>query len=73
MKNDWFTAQNTVSNKLVGTTNLKVVGAADLRKRMIAQGAQLQGSTPAELAAIVKSDVAKWTKVIRDAGVKLEQ
>ena len=50
---------------------VKAVANADLRKRMIAQGAQLQGSTPAELAAIVRSDVAKWTKVIRDAGVTL--
>jgi tripartite-type tricarboxylate transporter receptor subunit TctC len=57
----------------LNTEIVKVVGAADLRKRMIAQGAQLQGSTPAELAAIVKNDVAKWSKVIRDAGVKLEQ
>jgi tripartite-type tricarboxylate transporter receptor subunit TctC len=28
--------------------------------------------TPAELAACLKSDSAKWCKVVRDAGIKVE-
>jgi len=29
-------------------------------------------STPAELAAHLKSDIAKWSKVVRDGGIKIE-
>jgi tripartite-type tricarboxylate transporter receptor subunit TctC len=45
---------------------------ADVRQRMAAQGAEPASSTPAELAALIKSDMARWGKVIRDAGVKME-
>jgi tripartite-type tricarboxylate transporter receptor subunit TctC len=30
------------------------------------------GGTPAEYAAFIKSEIAKWQKVIRNAGVKIE-
>ena len=35
-------------------------------------GAVIIGNTPAEFAAIVKADVAKWTKVIQSAGIRPE-
>ena len=30
------------------------------------------GGTPEELAAVIKADLAKWGKVIRDAGIRAE-
>jgi tripartite-type tricarboxylate transporter receptor subunit TctC len=35
-------------------------------------GAETLESTPEEFARFVKADLAKWTKVIREAGIKLE-
>jgi tripartite-type tricarboxylate transporter receptor subunit TctC len=30
------------------------------------------GSTPEEFAAQIKADIEKWSKVVRDAGIKIE-
>lgn len=51
---------------------VKVVGMPDVRERMFGLGMEVAGSTPAELGALVKSDIAKWGKVIKEAGVKVE-
>ena len=34
------------------------------------EGAEPVGSKPEEFAATIKSEIAKWAKVIRDAGIK---
>jgi tripartite-type tricarboxylate transporter receptor subunit TctC len=44
--------------------------AGPLKKRLEDQGIAVAPSTPEEFAAHVKSEIAKWTKVVRDA--KLE-
>jgi tripartite-type tricarboxylate transporter receptor subunit TctC len=31
------------------------------------------GSTPQELREWVRSELARWTKVVRDAGIQLQQ
>jgi tripartite-type tricarboxylate transporter receptor subunit TctC len=36
------------------------------------QGIEAQGGTPAEFAAFLKSEIPKWTKVVRDSGAKPE-
>ena len=51
---------------------VKVVGMPDVRERMFGLGMEVAGSTPAELGALVNSDIAKWGKVIKEAGVKVE-
>jgi len=53
------------------------VGAAvrspDVVKTFEASGAVPVGSSPAEFAAFLKAEMAKWGKVVKDAGIKLEQ
>jgi tripartite-type tricarboxylate transporter receptor subunit TctC len=39
---------------------------------MEAQGLDVTSSTPAELGALVKTELAKWAKVIKAAGIKPE-
>jgi tripartite-type tricarboxylate transporter receptor subunit TctC len=34
-------------------------------------GLDTVGSTPGEFAAVVRADVAKWGKVIKDAGISV--
>ena len=45
---------------------------ADVRERMGNEGAEAASSTPAELAAFMKSEVGKWAKVVKASGAKPE-
>lgn len=49
-----------------------VLADQDLSARMIAMGLVPRASTPAEMAAEVKAERAKWQKVIQDSGAKPE-
>lgn len=51
---------------------VKVTQQADVRKRMVAQGTDLVGSTPEEFRALIKTESAKWAGVIKSAGIKPE-
>jgi len=50
----------------------KVLAMPDVRKRLMDIGLEPVGNTPAQFAAIVRNDHAKWGKVIRDANIKLD-
>ena len=43
-----------------------------VKSRFEELGANPKGSTPAELAAFLKSEIDKWGPVIRDARIKVE-
>jgi tripartite-type tricarboxylate transporter receptor subunit TctC len=43
-----------------------------VKERFAADGTQVIGSTPEVFAALVKSESAKWAKVIKAAGIKAE-
>jgi tripartite-type tricarboxylate transporter receptor subunit TctC len=51
---------------------VKAMQLPDVRERMLALGITPVGNTPEELAAVVKADLERWTRVIRQAGVKAE-
>ena len=44
----------------------------DVKGRFAQDGTQVVGSTPEEYAATVKSESAKWAKIIKAAGIKAE-
>ncbi len=44
--------------------------APDIRERLLAQGIEARGTMPEQLSAIMQSDYAKWSKVIREANIK---
>ena len=46
--------------------------APDLIERLQVLGLETVGGTPEEATALIKSDVARWSKVIRDAGIQRE-
>ena len=44
----------------------------DIQERTIRQGANPVGNAPAEFDRFVRSEVARWTKLIRQAGITLQ-
>jgi tripartite-type tricarboxylate transporter receptor subunit TctC len=48
---------------------LKVLAQPDMRAKFAQMGLDTVGNAPNELAAIIKGDIEKWGKVIRDAGI----
>jgi tripartite-type tricarboxylate transporter receptor subunit TctC len=54
------------------STIVKILQRPDVREKLIAQGAEIEANSPREFAAIVKADIAQWTKVVKMAGVKAE-
>jgi len=47
----------------------KAIAAGDVSERLLSLGFETRRSTPAELAAILRNDVAKWAKVIKASGI----
>ena len=45
---------------------------ADLREKLAAQGAEALTMSPEETAAYIKGEIAKWGKVVRASGAKVE-
>ena len=50
----------------------RVIALPDVKQTLAAIGFEPIGSTPAEFAARIKTEIPKWAKVIRDANIKPE-
>jgi tripartite-type tricarboxylate transporter receptor subunit TctC len=44
----------------------------DMKARMAAEGAEVIGSTPEELAKWIRDDLARWAKPVKDSGARVE-
>ena len=51
---------------------VKAVNEPDLKERLITSGMDFVGGTSAELAETVKRDFAKWTRVVKETGLKAD-
>lgn len=51
---------------------VQVLRAPEMQERLGAQGIESIGTTPAELAAHLRSELPKWAKVVKAAGVRVE-
>ncbi len=45
---------------------------ASVKERLLGDGAEPVGNTPDEFAAVIRTDLVKWGKVIKDAGITAE-
>jgi tripartite-type tricarboxylate transporter receptor subunit TctC len=50
----------------------KAMQLPDMKQIWDAQGATAGGQTPAEFAKFVRSEIEKWGKVVKDAGIKID-
>ena len=50
----------------------KAMATPAIRNRALEQGATPVGNTPAEFEKFVRAEIAKWTGIIRKAGIKLD-
>ena len=51
---------------------VRSIKSPDVRERLVSQGADPVGNTPEQATAHVEREIAKWTKVIRAAGIKAQ-
>ena len=51
---------------------MTVLAMPDVRKRFEDNGLDVIGSTPAEFAEVIKTEIPYWAKIIKEAGIKAE-
>ena len=51
---------------------VKVLNQPDVKKKIAEQGGDVVAETPAQFAAFIKSETAKWGKVVKDSGATVD-
>lgn len=51
---------------------VRIIKLPEVRERLASEGADFVGNTPEELTAFVKAEIAKWNKVVKQSGAKVE-
>ncbi len=51
---------------------VKALAAPDVRERFATLAVEPRTNSPEEFRALIQSDLVRWAKVVRDAGIKLE-
>ncbi len=52
---------------------VKALQTPEVREKLLAQGLEPVGDSPEGFAAYVRLQIAQWTKVVKEAGIKVEQ
>ena len=50
---------------------VRILNLPDVGQRLAAEGAEISGNTPEEFAAYIRSEQAKWAKVVKISGAKV--
>ncbi len=56
----------------INTDVVKVLKQPDVQSRFASEGGDVVANTPEQFGAFIRQDIPKWTKVIRDAGAKVD-
>jgi tripartite-type tricarboxylate transporter receptor subunit TctC len=56
----------------LNTEIVRILNSPEVKDRILKQGVEVQTSTPEQFDAFVKSEVARWANVIKDAGIKAD-
>ena len=71
----WFgvLAPAATPPQIIGTLNaaiVRIVHTRDMQERLMAEGTEAVGNTPEQFTQIIKSDIAKWAKVVKASGAR---
>ena len=44
----------------------------EMKEKMIGLGTEVVANTPEQFAQYLREETAKWSKIVKDAGIKLE-
>ncbi|HQD66771.1 MAG TPA: tripartite tricarboxylate transporter substrate-binding protein, partial [Casimicrobium huifangae] len=58
--------------KMLNAAGNKALQDKDLRQKMLDQGNEIAGGTPEQFAALIKAEMPKWGKVVKDAKIEPE-
>ena len=61
--------------EVVGKLNAdinKALKDAGLQKKLGDQGADVTGSTPEQFARLIRDDIARWGKIVKESGAKVD-
>jgi len=58
--------------KRLNTELVKIINSPEIREQWISGGAEAVPTTPEEFAAFIQSEQARWSRLIKQTGVKME-
>ncbi|MDB5943587.1 MAG: extra-cytoplasmic solute receptor [Ramlibacter sp.] len=50
----------------------KIMESAEMKERMVGLGVEPAPSTPDQLASLVRDDLVRWSKIVKDSGAQLD-
>jgi tripartite-type tricarboxylate transporter receptor subunit TctC len=50
----------------------KLMDSADMKERLVGLGVEPAPSTPDQLAALIRGDLVRWAKIVKDSGAQLD-
>jgi tripartite-type tricarboxylate transporter receptor subunit TctC len=51
---------------------VNVLAQPDVKEKLLGQGAEAVGDSPAQLSSVVKKEIAKWKQVVKSANIKVD-
>ena len=69
-----FTRANTPASIVTRLNQeiVRVINKPEMRERFLNSGVEVVGNSPQQFMALIKSEIAKWSKVIKDTGISVD-
>lgn len=56
----------------INKATVNVLAQPEVKEKLLGQGAEAVGDTPAQLSGVVKKEIAKWKQVVKSANIKVD-